>query len=185
MRRNRVATLAISMIVTLILSACASGSADVASLNGTDRAGAAPATAEPADRLAFNEAKMMAFAQCMRDQGIAAMDPVVDSDGNFGKPEIAEGADGKALGAAWEACQHHLEGFIQAEERVDRTEELEEAVALAACLSEGGHELFEPTMETLDQWWAEMKRTLDLKDPNLVRALEECTGSGSGEGKGK
>ena len=42
---------------------------------------------EPLD----DEAKMMAFVQCMRDKGIEFKDPVVDSEGNVQTPELVKG----------------------------------------------------------------------------------------------
>ena len=58
-----------------MLVACASDANDVPSL------GATPTTAveeEPLD----DEEKMMAFTQCMRDEGIELVDTGVDADGN-------------------------------------------------------------------------------------------------------
>jgi hypothetical protein len=98
-----------------MLVACGSDSADskhpndVPSLNteGTQRA---EPTAVVEEELLDDEARMMAFTQCMRDQGIELMDPVVDAEGNVQRPELAEGVEvtGEELEAAYEVCAEHL-----------------------------------------------------------------------------
>ena len=123
---NKLMKLVLMAAIGLILAACGSDSADnkhpsdVATLKTTEST-QVEATADAADPVLDNEAMMMAFTECMRDQGIDLLDPVVDADGNVEKPEFIEGVeyDKEAFGAPWEACEHHLEGFTWEKERVD------------------------------------------------------------------
>ena len=103
----------------LVLAACGAAADDVPSLGATP-------TAVAAEEALDNEARMMAFTQCLREQGIEVRDPGVDSEGNVEKPEFIEGTDKEALGAVWEACAHHLEGFTISKERTDVSEQVDQ-----------------------------------------------------------
>ena len=178
---NRLARLMLVAVIGLILVACGSDSSDVPSLNteGTQRV--EPATdsvdTDAADTALDDEAKMMAFTQCMRDQGIELMDPEVDSEGNVQRPELAEGVEvtREELGAAYEACAEHIEGLTLGRERQDVSERVDELVALATCLREKGYDVDDPTAETLDQWGADFRVEFDWDDPEAKAAYEECS----------
>jgi hypothetical protein len=104
-----------------------------------------------------------------------------------GKPELVEGAgyDKDAIGAAWEACAEHLEGFTFSKERVDVSEMVDQYVTLATCLREKGYDVDDPTAETLEQWGGDMKMSIDWDDPDAIADYEECSGDTIGEGSGK
>jgi len=87
---NKLTTLIASALISLLLVACVSGSDDVASLRTTGDTQAVEPAVDAAAVLRDDEAAMMAYTQCMRDQGIELLDPVVDADGNVQKPECAE-----------------------------------------------------------------------------------------------
>jgi len=185
---NRMAKLMlVAVIGILMIAACGSDSDDVPSLRSIEDVQAAEPTASTADTILENEAKMMAFTQCLRDQGLDVLDPVVDADGNVGKPEIAEDAewDKERFGAAWEACAEHLEGFSWENERVDVSEQVDQWVAVAACLRDKGYALDEPTAETLDQWMGDFKDAINWDDPAAVADYEECSGDEIAGTKGK
>jgi hypothetical protein len=129
---------------------------------------------------------MMAFTECLRDQGIDVLDPVVDADGNVGKPELAEGAvKGEDFGAAWEACAEHLEGFTFGKKQVDVSEQIDQFVALATCLRDKGYDVDDPTAETLDQWGADFKEAPNWDDPAAEADYFECNAEAFGEDGGK
>ena len=75
--------LAVLASISMGLTACGSKSEDVPSLKATP-------TAVVEDVVLDDEAKVMAFVQCMRDQGIEYQDPVVDSEGSVQQPELVE-----------------------------------------------------------------------------------------------
>jgi hypothetical protein len=188
---TKLAKLILVTVSALILVACGSDSNDVPSLRTTAdtqvEAPSADAASAEADPLLDNEAMMMAFTQCLRDQGIDVLDPVVDSEGNVQKPEFAEGVDVKRedFGAAYEACAEHLEGFTFERKRVDVSEQVDQFVALAACLRDKGYDVDEPTAETLDSWMGGFKESINWDDPGAVADYEECSGETVGEGGGK
>lgn len=181
--------MAILILVTVIgilaIAGCGSDSDDVPSLRTTEDAQAAEPTVSAADTVLDNEAKMMAFTQCLRDQGVKVLDPVVDADGNVGKPELAEGLewDGKRFGAAWEECDEHLEGFTWERKRVDMSELVDQLFAVTACLRDKGYDVDDPTAESLDQWKTSLTNALDFKDPEEEADYEECSReAGMGDG---
>ena len=180
MKYKHITLLVVSMVGILILAACGSSAADdVPSLGATPT----PVAAEEA---LDNEARMMAFTQCLREQGIEVRDPVVDSEGNVEKPEFVDGLEAKkeAFGTAWEACAEHLEGFTFEKERVDVSEQVDQWVAIATCLRDKGYDVDDPTAETLDQWLGDFKERINWKDPEGVADYEECSGvAGFGGGK--
>jgi len=178
MKYKPITFIAMAVISILILAACGSDSPDVPSLGATPT----PVTAEEA---LDNEARMMAFTQCLREQGIEVRDPVVDSEGNVDKPEFIEGYDKEALGATWEACAEHLEGFTFERKRVDMSEVVDQWVAIATCLRDKGYDVDDPTAETLGQWLGDFKERIDWKDPAAVADYEECSGDAGMGGTGK
>jgi hypothetical protein len=186
-RRLVVALVAIgAAISSLILSACGSDSNHVATLRTAEYAQGEAPNAIAAPTL-DGEAMMMAFTQCLRDQGIEALDPVVDAEGNIQKPELAEGAqwDKETMGPAWEACEEHLVGFTFEKERVDVSEQVDRYVALAACLRDKGYDVDDPTAETLDQWGSDFKTAINWDDSADVADYEECSGETLGGVGGK
>jgi hypothetical protein len=171
-------TLVVVSVIGLALPACGSDTADVPSLGATPT----PVVAEEA---LDNEARMMALTQCLREQGIDIRDPVLDSEGNVGKPEFIEGYDKEAFGTAWEACAEHLEGFTFGKERTDVSEQVDQGVAIATCLRDKGYDVDDPTAETLDQWLGDFKERINWKDPEAVADYEECSGAVGLGGGGK
>jgi hypothetical protein len=187
MKYKHITIIAAAVIGILVLAACGSDSDDVPSLRTIEDTQLADPTPDAADSVIDNETMMMAFTECMRDQGIEFYDPVVDSEGNVGKPEPVEGVrvNKGTLGAAWEACAQHLEGFTFEKKRVDVSEQVDQFVALATCLREKGYDVDDPTAETLDQWGADFKFSIDWEDPTAVADYEECSGDTFGKGSGK
>jgi hypothetical protein len=157
----------------LMIVACRSKTNDVPSLDTEQRTTpTATVEEEPLD----DEAKMMAFVQCMRDEGIEYKDPVVDSEGNVQRPELAEGVQvtREEQGAAMEMCGKHLEGLTLGRRRVDMSDRIDEFVALATCLREKGYDVDDPTAETFEQWGVDFRVEFNWDDPKAKAAYEEC-----------
>lgn len=192
MKYKHIPSVAVALISILVLAACGSDSDDVPSLRTTeDTQMVEPAidavAADSADSVLDNEAMMMVFTECLRDRGVDVLDPVVDSEGNVGKPELAEGVDPKRkeFWADYDACAEHLEGFTFETKRVDVSEQVDQFLALATCLRDKGYDVDDPTAETLDQWGADFKSSIDWDDPTAIADYEECSGDTVGEGSGK
>jgi hypothetical protein len=184
MKHKTILWIAVIAVGIPLLGACGSDSDDVATLNADDAARVEAATQSDGEAL-DEEAMMMAFTECLRDQGLEVMDPVVDADGNVGKPDFPEGKDGKAMTGAWEACEHHLEGFTSEQERKDMSEVVDQYVAFATCMRERGYDVDDPTAETLEQWQADLKNAINWDDAAAVADHEECSGETLGEKSGK
>jgi hypothetical protein len=167
---NKLARLTLVAAISLVLVACASASDDVPSL-------AATPTTVVEEKPMDDEAKVMAFVQCMRDQGIEYKDPVVDSEGNVQRPELVEGVTvtREELAASYQACAHHLEGLTLGRERSDLSKRVDKFVALATCLRDKGYDVDDPTAETLDQWGIDFRVEFDWDDPEAMAAYEECS----------
>ena len=178
-------------VIGLCSVACRSDSNDVPTLKDTENTPVRGTQADGSDPVLDNEAMMMALTECLREQGIEVMDPVVDANGNVDKPEFAEGVewDKEAMGQAWEACEHHLEGFTgwgkEGADVSEQVEQLEQYIALATCLREKNYDLDDPTAETLDAWMGDFKKAIDWNDPAAVADYEECSGETVGKGGGK
>jgi hypothetical protein len=169
---DKLTTLVFLAAIGLVLVACGSNINDVPSLGATPTA---VVEEEPLD----DEAKVMAFVQCMRDQGIEYKDPVVDSEGNVQRPEFVEGftATREELAEPYAACAHHLEGLTLGRQHADVSERVDQFVALATCLNDKGYEVEEPTAETLGVWLSDFRTTFDWDDPKAKAAYEECSDS--------
>ena len=182
---------ALVAVIGLILVACGSDSKDVATLQDAEKTQVEASNAEASSTVLDNEAMMMALTECLREQGIEVLDPVVDADGNVDKPEFPEGVDWdeKQIGQAWEACEHHLEGFTGwGKEDADvgeQVEQLDQYIALATCLREKNYDLDDPTAGTLDAWMSDFKKAIDWDDPAAVADYEACSGETDGKGGGK
>jgi len=156
--------------IVMGLSACASDLGDVPSLEATP-------TAVVEQVIPDDEAKVMAFVECMRDQGIQYKDPVIDSDGNVQQPEVVEGFSytREELAAPYAVCFHHIEGLTFGQERPDLSEQIDEYLELTACLNDKGYDVDEPTAETLMTWLMDFRTTFEWDNPEAMQAYEECT----------
>jgi hypothetical protein len=168
--KNKTTKLILLVAIGLLLAACGSATDDVPSL------GATPTTIVEG-KILDDEAAVMAFVQCMRDEGIEFKDPVVDSDGNVQAPELVEGftVTRAELAEPYAACFHHIEGFTFGRERADLSERVDQFVALATCLREVGYDVDDPTAETIEQWGADFRVEFDWDDPEAMQAYEECS----------
>jgi hypothetical protein len=179
---NKHFKLILVVVISLLIPACGSDSNDVPSLAATPTPGAA-------DEIVDVEAKMMEFTECLRNEGLEVIDPVVDSDGFIEKPEFAEGFEPtkEEANAAFEACAEIIENITFEQKEVDRSEQLDQYLALAACLRDEGFDIDEPTAETLEIWMGDFKNMFDWKDPDAQAAFDTCMGGniGDNDGKGK
>ena len=162
--------------IGLVLAACGSDSEDVPSLNTEDTRVVEPTAAveeEPLD----DEAKVMAFTDCMREQGLDLLDPMVDAEGNVQLPQPAPGANitREQYGKAYAVCDEHVEGLTFGRERPDVTELVDQYVVIATCLRDKGYDVDDPTAETIGQWLADFRTTFAWDDPKAIAAYEECS----------
>jgi len=141
---------AAGLLLMTALAACSgSGSqSGVATLKspGTGSDGNAAASAVPSASL-DPEAAQLAFAKCMRDNGVDMPDPVVGAGG--GGAAIAVGGDGidpTKMQKAFEACQTFLgAGQINGGAQIDPAMQ-DKMVAFAKCMRENGVDMPDPVI---------------------------------------
>ena len=113
------AGLTLVVVIGLLLVGCGSDSNDVPSL-------AATPTPIEEDEILDVETKMMEFAECLRNEGLEIIDPVVDADGNVQMPELVEGSNvsKEEWIAAFEVCGEIIENITFGKDEVDRSEQV-------------------------------------------------------------
>ncbi len=165
---------ALLLVVSLVTSACGSHPEGVASLTETGVTATPTPTTEPPPDLVEGEAALLAFTQCMRNQGIEYEDAVVDANGIIQRPQLVEGFETTRaeVGAATEVCGGHIEGLTFARERADLSEVTDKAVALASCLRVAGVEIDDPTAETVIEWRGALRPL--FADPAFPSIFERC-----------
>ena len=182
--------------LALVLAACG-GSDDggVATLEDTTSDSGLQRTVEDAAGTADDEQALLAFAACMRDNGVEDFpDPVLNADGSVeftgsGQDPFA-GVDNDTAEAAVNACIGELEGvaFAPGGADFDLNEIQDALVEFAACMRDNGIDFDDPDLGNAfaDGEVANPFGELDLSDPDVVAAIEECqdvfTGFGLGFG---
>ncbi len=140
--RTTLTSFPLALAFSLVVAAGAS--AQVATLAGPD-ATSSPAPSEDGVGVEFTdrEEALLAYAQCMRDNGIEMDDPAVGGGGR-GFLRAGSGPRGgfdeldKGFELAREACSPILEAARPEVDPVAERERLEEQLALAQCLRENG-----------------------------------------------
>ena len=184
----------------LIASACSSeGEAEeVASLTASDQNERGVVAAESEiDR----EEAILAFTQCLRDEGLDVEDPEVGTDGELRPPRPASVAEGDrdALAAARDVCSEYLEGVTLGLEGRDTTEFSDMLLEYAACMRDNGYEMDDPDLTGFTpgsgQGGGPLSGIEDRDDPSFITADEVCRviftdagfggrGGGGGGGEG-
>lgn len=103
--------------------------------------------AEPAEVDA--EAQLIAFSQCLRDEGFDVADPTVDADGNVipGRLNNQGGAGGgrpDGFGEAREVCSEFLEGVTLGRQNQDQTAAEDQLLEFTSCMRDNGFDLPDP-----------------------------------------
>jgi hypothetical protein len=192
MRKNRPAALAAALALVALLSACGGGgdddNGDVATLgsvdDGTDTTAVDGEAAS--DAPTDPEEAALAFAECMRDNGIDMPDPEFTDDGGIamsmgtGPGEIDE----EAMQAAQTECEPIMANVRPSEENMPSDEEIQEmqdrALEAAQCMREHGYDWPDPVFEDGGRMTQSMQESdIDFDDEQFQADQEECMG---GEG---
>ncbi len=204
MNRNLPALIA---ALSLVFVACGTGgdtSSGVASLEEEGPANAEAST-ESADVVEVDsEEQLLAFSQCMRDEGIDIGDPTVDADGfvSFGgfRDTVEGDADGgrpEGFPAAIEVCGELLEGLELRGATRDLTEFQDTLLVFAQCMRDNGYDMDDPDLSTFGPGNGNEGGPgqgggpfgdVDFSDPMFIAAQEACgdilDGFGPGGGGG-
>ena len=190
------------LLAACLLAACGGDDDDsgdapdgVASLDDAtaDDTGSPPPTTEPRD----TETALLEFANCMREHGVDMPDPQVDEDGGV-LIEIGGGVGGGAADPddfqeAQEACQDLMPDgpMTRANGDFDPTEMQDQMLEFTQCMRDHGVPMDDPDFS--DDGRIEVTATvpadgeaptgpvlagpfgtLDLSDPDVAAAFEEC-----------
>jgi hypothetical protein len=139
--RHGFAIVAIAMVG--LVSACGSGGdggSKVASAGGDTGKPSASAKPSPADQA-------LAWAQCMRKNGVAMPDPKPGEDGSIMLPAGGQGADQAALEKATEACKALMPSIGGEGKKLD-AKQLDEQLATAKCMRAHGVPMSDPTPDS-------------------------------------
>lgn len=183
-------TFSILAILALALAACGSDDASdgVATLETvTSEASSTETTVAAVD----SEEQLIAFTQCMRDEGVDIGDPVVDADGiiSFGAV-VGEATDEEGprrpdgFREATEVCGELLEGLELGFGRGDITEFEDQLLEFAQCMRDNGVEMDDPDFSSFGPG-AEGEggesgqgggpfSVIEFEDPAVQEALETC-----------
>ncbi|MHB8891728.1 MAG: hypothetical protein ACYC65_06750 [Candidatus Limnocylindrales bacterium] len=172
-------TLGLSLASLLLVAACSGGTtpepsiATLATQAPASGTGAAAPTVRPSLSPEDREDALLAFAACMRDNGIDMPDPQFGLDGkaNMGTLFGELDQNDADVQAATEVCDAYLPSSL-ADDPVLQAERQDVLLEFAACMRDNGVEMDDPTagggpgrgpMATLDQ-----------NDPTVAAGLEVC-----------
>ncbi|MGF1646944.1 MAG: hypothetical protein ACFCVF_08500 [Kineosporiaceae bacterium] len=170
-----------ALIAVVALAACGDDSddPDVASLEG---GGGTAATSASATGDA--EEEILAYTECLRDQGLDVPDPEVDADGNLvlggggGGPGGGAGGelpDQEEFEAAQEVCGELPAGVGGALEELQSPEFQDALLAFTQCLRDRGYDVedIQPGQGPAAGGGNPLG-DLDLEDPEVAADLDEC-----------
>ena len=166
-------------LVTATSSSDGSGG-DVASLDGV------AVTTTTGGEVDAEEA-LLAFAACMRDQGVEMADPEIGADGNLRLDfrGLAQGdLDREAIQVARAECADLMEGVAQRFQPQDRTAIEDQLLAYASCMRDNGVDMPDPDFSsapTPGQGGGGPFASLDREDPTFVAANEICLAEFGGD----
>lgn len=179
--------------LALVLVACGGGDDDgVATLDSTTTTVAA-SDADGGSVAEQDEERLLAFAACMRDNGIEDFpDPRLNADGS-----VDFGADDRPFAdveedvaeAAFEACADELAGvsFAPGGENFDLTAIEDALVEFASCMREQGVDVPDPDFSSFllgGEGGISPFGDIDFEDPGVLAAVEECRDVFTGLGFG-
>lgn len=180
--------------LALILGACSGSSDDgVATLEDTSQSEFNDSIEDAAEGV-DDEQALLAFASCMRENGVEAFpDPALNADGSvdFGASsgDPFADVDNDTAEAAVNACIGELEGvaFAPGGSDFDLTEIQDALVEFAACMRDNGIDFDDPDLSNFGFGDGELSNPfgeLDVDDPEVMAAIEECQAAFTGLGLG-
>ena len=151
---------------------------------------------------ATDEEAALAFAACMRDQGLDFPDPTINADGSVdffggGGPPQGDGAQQEGLPEALEVCGDLIAGASFLPGGGDLTEFEDQLLEVAQCLRDEGIDVDDPDLSEGfgpgagggDGGGGPFGADFDPNDPAVQAAIEACQdiftgGFGGGGGRG-
>ena len=171
--RSRVT--AIPLTIAMSLSVALGASAQVATLSGPDET-PVPADAAATIEFADREEAILAFTQCLRDNGMDVDDPLAGTGGGRGflRGGPGESSDIDSVSEEFQAAQAACAGILEAArpelDPVAQQERLESELLLAQCLRENGYPAY--PAPALDESGRLERGGLQLQESGIDRRSE-------------
>jgi len=148
-------------VAALALTACGGGGS---STTPTPAGGGGASAGDPAAR----DEALLAFARCMRENGVDMPDPQIDG-GRVRMIIPPGGGDRETVDRARAACEEHLEA-AEAQRPADE-EQKRRALETARCLREKGYDVPDPTDGGIR---ITPDSGIEPGDPGFEAAMDEC-----------
>lgn len=153
----KVHILGLVLALTLVAAACSTGG-ETPSVASLESGSEDPSlNADDGDPMADSEEAMLAFVQCLRDQGIDVADPTVDADGNLQLPPIEFTVEGDDAGAEPQMsefedliapCEEILAGVVTTGSPQGATEFEDALLEYAQCMRANGIDMPDPDLSS-------------------------------------
>lgn len=143
-------------------------------------AGRGEATGAEASTEEEREEAILAFTECMREQGVDLPDPTSANGGRglrIARPERVTDADREKMDKAREACDKHLEGAFQELTPEQESEMQDNMLAFARCMRENGIDMPDPDFSDSagpGKGGFVQRLGVDPDDPDFQKADEKC-----------
>jgi len=145
--------IALVLLLALAAAACGSDSSGdgLASLSESDAdSGAALASDDGSTDAALDgEESILAFTECLREEGLDIPDPEFDEGGNLRLRSLFEAGEEvdisrEEMREGFDACAEYLEGIAQQFDRTDRAEMEDRLYVYASCMRDNGYDMADP-----------------------------------------
>ena len=159
-----------ALVLLLALAAAACGSdpsgAGLASLSQPDAVVAPASDDGSTDAGLDSEESILAFTECLREEGLDIPDPEFDEGGNLRLRSLFEAGEEvdisrEEMREGFDDCSVYLEGIAQQIDRTDRAEMEDLLYVYASCMRDNGY---------------------DMADPDF--SIERVPGAGAADGEG-
>lgn len=145
-----------ALALAAMLAACSAGAAgpSVASLSDPGASGVPAATPSPTPMTPHDAA--LAYARCMRENGVDMPDPIVETDGgggvSIGQSGIGQSGPDATVSKdefreADEGCRHFMEAARPDAGPPLSAEDMDKMLAFAQCMRENGIDMEDPTAD--------------------------------------
>lgn len=159
------------IVLTMMMLAASCGGADADAGSGVASIADELEIAQDTDGPVLDaETQLLAFAECVRDQGFEIGDPTVDSDGNVQIPRGSAPADGFA--EARETCSENLDGVTLGFRGGDQTAQQDLFLEFASCMRDNGFDMPDP--DSSSGGGRSLLRDVNQEDPTYQSAFANC-----------
>ncbi len=171
----RARTPAALTLLVLALSGCTSSSGGQIATAGGGAAAEPTASASPSSTEDLDEQRL-AFAQCMRDNGVPMPDPGADSGPRGGFRALDGEVDRETLEAAMSACES-LRPAFGGRGGIDLSEEdKQKMLDVAQCLRDAGFPVADPTFDGRGGFMRpDPSSSINPRDEGFRSALAACS----------